>query len=322
MNQPLHLPMARENIDRDTINRDREHLLTELWSDPETLVLVLHDSKALLHESTDGPIAELRYLSPIEVPNPQLLVYLGQTKDAYRSTNAGRRVVLAEVSADEAARIEPNPDHWHFLRRSGAGLSERDSGLFATAVAVANWHASHKHCAKCGSATKIEKSGWVRRCLNDNTELYPRTDPAIIASVIDSKGRILLGSQGSWEANRWSVLAGYVEPGESLSAAVVREIYEEAGVRVINPQYLGDQPWPFPYSLMVAFTAQADPEFEHFELAPDGVEIARLRWFSREEFASEASSLKIPPKSSIARALIERWFGGPIENLANPENLA
>ena len=317
MNQPLHLPMARENIDRDTLNRERENLLTELWDDPRTLVLVLHDSKVLLHESAGGPLAELRYLSPVEVASPSLLVYLGQTKDEYRGAEVGRRVVLAEVSAEEAARIEPIADHWHFLRRSGAGLSERDSGLFATAVAVANWHATHKYCAKCGSATKIEKSGWVRRCLADNTELYPRTDPAIIASVIDSKGRILLGSQGSWESNRWSVLAGYVEPGESLSAAVIREIYEEAGVRVINPQYLGDQPWPFPYSLMVAFTAQADPEFEHFELAPDGIEIAKLRWFSREEFASEASSLKIPPKSSIARALIERWYGSPIENLTN-----
>jgi NAD+ diphosphatase len=184
--------------------------------------------------------------------------------------------------------------------------------LFTSALAIANWHKAHNFCSRCGSETVVEKSGWVRRCLKDGQELFPRTDPAIIASVIDSQDRILLGSQGAWEQNRWSILAGFVEPGESLSAAVVREIYEEAGIRIAEPDYLGSQSWPFPYSLMVGFTARVHPDFEHLEATPDGDEIVKLRWFSRDEIKSEAGSILLPGHLSISRAIIEHWYGGSI----------
>jgi NAD+ diphosphatase len=151
--------------------------------------------------------------------------------------------------------------------------------------------------------------GWVRTCASDEKEFYPRTDPAIIAAIIDDEDRILLGSQGIWEDNRWSVLAGFVEPGESLSAAVEREIFEEAGVRVSDIEYLASQSWPFPYSLMVGFKARARGKQE---LIPDALEIEKLRWFSREEIEAEVHEILLPGKLSIARALIENWFGGEL----------
>jgi NAD+ diphosphatase len=146
-------------------------------------------------------------------------------------------------------------------------------------------------------------------CLADEREFYPRTDPAIIAAIVDDEDRILLGSQGIWEDNRWSVLAGFVEPGESLAAAVEREIFEEAGIRVTDIDYLASQSWPFPYSLMVGFKARARGVQE---LVPDALEIEKLRWFSRQEMAAEAQAILLPGKLSIARALIEDWFGGEL----------
>ncbi|MEN9752537.1 MAG: hypothetical protein RL670_228, partial [Actinomycetota bacterium] len=177
---------------------------------------------------------------------------------------------------------------------------------------LANWHESHTFCASCGSVTVVEQGGWARRCLKDGKELFPRTDPAIIVSVLDADERILLGSQGSWEENRWSVLAGFVEPGESLSHAVEREVWEEAGVRVVEPKFLGSQAWPYPYSLMVGFTARVAADFDITQTIPDGLEIAKLRWFSRQELLAEAGELHLPGRLSIARALIEHWLGQPI----------
>jgi NAD+ diphosphatase len=127
--------------------------------------------------------------------------------------------------------------------------------------------------------------------------------------VIDDEERILLGSQGVWEENRWSILAGFVEPGESLDAAVKREMFEESGLHVTQPQYLASQSWPFPYSLMLGFTARAEGD-QH--LKADGVEIEKLRWFTRAELQAEASQLLLPNRISIARAIIEHWYGGPL----------
>jgi NAD+ diphosphatase len=131
-------------------------------------------------------------------------------------------------------------------------------------------------------------------------------------SVTDEQDRILLGSQATWDENRWSVLAGFVEPGESLNHAVLREVFEESGLRIKNPQYLGSQPWPYPHSLMLAFTAEVDPDFAHLAPTPDGQEIIRLRWFSRQDIVAEAGSIVLPGKSSVSHALITHWFGEPL----------
>jgi NAD+ diphosphatase len=158
----------------------------------------------------------------------------------------------------------------------------------------------------------VEQGGWVRRCFVDGKEVFPRTDPAIIVRVLDGADRILLGSNAMWENNRWSILAGFVEPGESFEAAVLREVLEESGVVCTAPRYLGSQPWPFPASVMVGFEARAVAAGE-VPTTPDGAEILAVRWFSREELWAERDDLKLPSATSIAHAIITEWYGGPLD---------
>ena len=318
MHEPLNLPLARSAVDRDNVLRSEPEILNRLWQDAETRVLVLWDGKTLLQGSADAPKPQLALIHAQQIQELRVAghlendAYLGFTVDAESGIAANTKILLAVITEAGAMALESDPDAWHGLRKTGAGLSARDAGLYAEGLALANWHASHLHCPRCGSATNTSEAGWRRDCPKDGHQIFPRTDPAIIVSVIDDQDRILLGSQGVWEENRWSILAGFVEPGESLAAAVQREVFEESGVRVVAPEYLGSQAWPFPYSLMVGFTARVDPEHKDLALTPDGVEIEKLRWFSREELAAEAGSLLLPGKLSISGALIEHWYGGPI----------
>jgi NAD+ diphosphatase len=155
----------------------------------------------------------------------------------------------------------------------------------------------------------------VRRDPVSNTEVFPRTDAAIIVGVVDADDRILLGSNALWEKNRFSLLAGFVEPGESFEAAVIREVFEESGIRVTDPVYLGSQPWPFPASIMVGFRAIVDPALTS-TLTPDGAEILDVRWFTRDEIRDGVDVI-LPGTTSIARAIIEEWYGGPIDDGQN-----
>jgi len=266
----------------------------------------MHDGKVLLADA-QGAALDLKPLS--EAPEDALLAYLGKSDSSSLGVSEGSAICLAVISKEQADAIEPDPKRWVSLRASGAGLSDFDAGIFTQGLALSNWHKTHSHCPNCGSETSIEKAGWVRRCNKDDLELYPRTDPAIIVSITDESDRILLGSQGIWEENRWSVLAGFVEPGESLEAAVIREMEEESGLLVSEPEYIYSQGWPYPYSLMLGFSAKAKSTQQ---LKPDGEEIVRLRWFSREELEAEAKELLLPGKASISRAMIELWFGREI----------
>lgn len=290
----LNLPLAHVALDRDYLTREQADIFSSLWETETTLVLVMHEEKVLLTSS-----GELKLFHPSLVAKTSALAYLG--KDLLTKSP----IVLAVVDNFEAQTFEPDPQLWHSLRRSGLGLSPRDAAIFTQALALANWHSNHNYCPSCGTKTLIERSGWVRRCPSDNIELFPRTDPAVIVAVIDSADRILLGSQGVWEENRFSILAGFVEPGESLEAAVVREMQEEAGILVANPKYLGSQAWPFPYSLMLGYSAQ----YVSGVTTPDGEEIVKLRWFTKQELKAEASQLLLPGRLSIARAIIEHWLG-------------
>jgi NAD+ diphosphatase len=200
---------------------------------------------------------------------------------------------------------------WRTLREMGALLPDRDAGLFATMKGLAGWHVSHTHCPRCGAPTAPDQCGWLRRCLQDDSEHYPRTDPAVIMAVTDSADRLLLARSPHWPPGRLSVLAGFVEPGESLEAAVAREVLEEVGVVVEQVRYLGNQPWPFPSSLMVGFTSRAlDPT-----LHLDTEEIAEAVWVSRDELQEMVlgGRFGLSPTVSIARRIIEHWYGGPIE---------
>lgn len=309
MTHSLVLPLARSAVDRSYLRRKDEFWISELLQKSTTRVLPIFDGKVLLREAVGETQAALRLFAPELLDGAELHVYLGCSTEEVFDEPVGTELLLAVLSQTSARRLEPDETKWHTLRRNGAGLADRDAGIYAQALSIANWHAAHPRCSQCGQETEVIESGWVRRCSNDNKDFYPRTDPAIIAAIVDDQQRLLMGSQGIWEDNRWSVLAGFVEPGESLTAAVEREIFEESGLRVSNIEFLGSQAWPFPYSLMVGFTAQA---IGQQQLQPDGLEIEKLRWFSRDELAENVATLLLPSRLSIARALIENWFGGEL----------
>ncbi|MGO1320498.1 MAG: NAD(+) diphosphatase, partial [Galactobacter sp.] len=169
------------------------------------------------------------------------------------------------------------------LMQAGGDLERTQAALFAQANAVLNWHKGEGFCPRCGRPTRVIDAGWVRVCPTEGIEYFPRTDPAVIVLITDDQDRVLLGANAAWGGARYSTFAGFVEPGESLEEAVVREVGEEAGLAVTNPEYLGSQPWPFPRSLMCAFHAHA----VGVDTAPDGLEILSTRWFTREELAAE-----------------------------------
>lgn len=299
-------PLARQALDRDYLSREIPDLFTLLQKSPTSLAMLMHEGKVLLAPGT-GAALDLRPLT--EAPEGASLAYLGKTDQNLGSIARESAICLAVLTSQQAELVEPDPRRWVSLRASGGGLSDLDAGIFTQGLALNNWHQTHTHCPHCGGETRVTRAGWVRRCDQDDLELFPRTDPAVIVSITDESDRLLLGSQGAWEDNRWSVLAGFVEPGESLEAAVVREMKEECGLDVSKPEYIFSQGWPYPYSLMLAFCATAKSEQQ---LVPDGEEIVRLRWFSRAELEAEAGELLLPGKATISRAMIELWFGEKI----------
>ncbi|MDH6180431.1 NAD+ diphosphatase [Microbacteriaceae bacterium SG_E_30_P1] len=299
-----NLPLARFEVDRDHAARERELLWDELWSDPSTRILPIFQGTGLLDEH--GGLA----LLPIDaVPPWETRVYLGRSLSLTSPEPVGTPVVAVELTD---ARHLAEWD-WANLRQMGTALSDRDAGLLTEAIAILNWHDSHRFSPRTGEATVPEKGGWVRRDPITGLEVFPRTDPAVIGGVTDAADRLLLGSNALWESNRYSLLAGFVEPGESFEAAVLREIHEESGLRVTDPVYLGSQPWPFPASVMVGFTARVEEDFAG-EATPDGTEILDLRWFTRDELAGALDEIRLPGRTSIARAIIEEWFGGAIDD--------
>lgn len=296
------LPLARYSVDRDAAARSRPELFDELLADPATRILPLWRGRALVADP-----ARLRLFPVADVPSALVRVYLGRVPDG---ADAGAAVIATALSDNAARELDADADRWHVLREVAAGLDDRDAGLFTESLAIMNWHEANVHCTRCGIPTIIAQGGWVRACAACDSEFYPRTDAAVIAAVFDADDRLLLGSNAVWELNRWSILAGFVEPGESFEAAVAREVVEESGVCVDDIRYVGSQPWPFPASIMVGFTAQAagNPRAR-----PDGEEIVALRWFSRAELWRERDSLLLPGSSSIARAMIEQWYGGALD---------
>jgi NAD+ diphosphatase len=193
------------------------------------------------------------------------------------------------------------------LRDAAALLSQGEGGLLAQATGLVNWHRRHPRCSVCGSPTLIAEAGYARRCPNCGATHHPRTDPVVIMLVTDGD-RALLGRQARWPPGRYSALAGFVEPGESLEEAVAREVREEAGVEVREPRYVSSQPWPFPSSLMLGFVA----EFAGGEATTRDHELEDVRWFAREELgeirAGRVDGLHVPPPIAIARRLIDGWL--------------
>lgn len=209
-----------------------------------------------------------------------------------------------------------DPSEWADLRAAGAWLDALGSGLLTAAVGALNWHDAAGFCARDGSPTHPHNAGWARVCEQGHEE-YPRTDPAVICLVHDGADRVLLARQPVWPVGRYSVLAGFVESGESLEACVHREIGEEVGLDVHDVRYLGSQAWPFPRSLMVGFHATADPEAP---LTPADGEIADALWITRAELQAALQRgdwaerppdgetvVLLPGKVSIARSMLDAW---------------
>jgi len=192
------------------------------------------------------------------------------------------------------------------LREAAATLPRADGGLAAYAAALLNWHRRHRFCANCGAATEIREAGHVRRCPSCGAEHHPRTDPVVIMLVLRGD-EVLLGRQASWPRDRYSALAGFVEPGESLEEAVAREVLEESGVRIGPPRYVSSQPWPFPASLMLGFVAP----WESGEPRIGDEELEDVRWFSRkavQDAVRDRGPLRLPPPLAIARRLVDGWL--------------
>lgn len=195
------------------------------------------------------------------------------------------------------------------LRAFGQLIPHADGSVLAYARGLTFWHQRHRYCGVCGSPTESIQAGHVRKCTNPDcgSQHFPRTDPAVIMLVHDGGDRIIMGRQAAWPPGMHSVLAGFVEPGESLEDAVAREIFEEVGVQVTSVTYNSSQPWPFPASIMLGFTAKATT----FDINVDELEIEEARWYTREELLNspEDHTFRLPRRDSIARRLIDDWLG-------------
>ncbi|WP_425591849.1 NAD(+) diphosphatase [Actinomyces procaprae] len=254
--------------------------------------------------------------------------YLGREQGTGTGDAAGASWLAAVVPSDDVASPtdaegagDPHPalstvlERYPLsaLRAVGADLDAHDAGLATPASALAAWHARSGFCPLCGGRTQIVQAGWARRCTSCDALSFPRTDPAVIMAVTDDADRILLVHGATWDRHRYSTVAGFVEAGEPAEAAVVREVAEETGLRVASVEFVASQPWPFPRSLMLGYRARLAPG-EHLA-RPDGAEVTDAVVLSRAELADAvaAGSVVLPGATSIARMLIEDWYGGPIE---------
>ena len=280
-------------LDRADKLRDDAAALSALW--PQARILVV-DDEGRAHADEAG--------QPFVVTGAQLgggpgtAIFLG-----LRDGQAWFAVRADVVSLEAQQRMD--------LRCAAATWPAFEAGVFALARALQYWQNGSRHCGSCGGAIAFRRAGYQGVCSQCGREHYPRVDPAVIVAVSDGE-RLLLGRQATWPPRRWSVVAGFVEPGESLEQTVAREVHEETCVRVRDCRYLGAQPWPFPGALMLGFEADADPDEPQVD---DELEAAR--WFSAEEIGAalrreaegdDGEGILLSPPISIARSLIERWY--------------
>ena len=291
------LPLAAAAYDRGGLHRGDDAWLADAWRraqvvlvSPKSATPVDAAGRLVTRPSTDAPDGPRRFLGLVDgVP------YFAVT-------------------------AEPDNEGWQTLRQFGLRADDLDAALVVAAIGLEQWHQRHTHCPQCGAPTVETKAGWTRTCTRDGSEHFPRTDPAVIMLIHDGADLALLGRGPDWNPGRFSTLAGFVEPGESLEAAVAREVFEEVGVGVRDVRYVASQPWPFPASLMVGFAARLDGDPS---LTLDPVEMAEAGWFSRNEVQQAADAgdrgddlgpgvrlRAISPRLSISRYLIDRWLAG------------
>lgn len=288
---PAPIALSVHAHDRVAGRRTDAAWLEETWRTPSTRVLVLHEARLVVPEESGAPT----WVRPDAAPPGQRLllgVYDGSVRLA--------------VTADQV----PPGHRTEHLRAFVQAMDAEEAALVLHAVALAEWHRAHRHCPRCGAPLSVADAGHLLVCGGCGRQQFPRTDPAVIMLVTDDEDRCLLARQPSWPVGRFSTLAGFVEPGESLEQAVAREVAEEVGVEVGDVTYFGNQPWPFPASLMVGFFARARTT----ALDVDGAEISDARWFTRAQLRREAEdgTLLLPGGISISRSLVETWYGGPL----------
>jgi NAD+ diphosphatase len=273
---------AGEALDRAGARRRDAAWVAARLADRATGVVVADEAGVLV----DGE--RPRLVSVDKLPDGLDLVLLG--------VDGGGRAIFAADPGDALAGERRG------LRELAPVISQADGGMIAHAVALLNWHRRHRFCSNCGAPTESREAGHIRRCPACGAEHHPRTDPVVIMLVCDGD-RAVLGRQAHWPVGRYSALAGFVEPGESLEEAVAREVREECGVRVADVRYRSSQPWPFPTSLMLGFHAR----WTAGEPAVGDGELEDVRWFTRDEIAG--GGVLLPPPQAIARRLIEEWLG-------------
>lgn len=309
-------PLARSTLDRAAHRRGDSQWLTEAWLRGRILLLdSTNEGRTLARTDESPPTLVLFGAADVPAGSESMAMFLGVEPDG---------VPVFAVDAPLPALPGTRAVN---LREVGHLLADREAGIFTTALALVNWHIRHGYSASTGAPTAMDEAGWSRVDRNGG-RIWPRTDPAMIVLVHDGvdgpDGRCLLGNNAGWPGTpggrRYSCLAGYVEPGESAEAAVLREVREEVGIAVERIGYAGSQAWPFPGSLMLGFLATADPEDP---VRVDPSEIAYARWFSRREIGAalagrtvdvgDGARLILPPPSSIALFLIHRWLDGWVD---------
>jgi NAD+ diphosphatase len=299
----MGLTFTGESLDRAAEHRGDPAWLAAQAADPAARAVLAGDDG--IHV-TDGERLALVPLADLDAREPLLLGLDGAgpvfAVDA-EPDGGPHPVIAARGEGPPHAATGTRPIG---LRAAAATLPAVEAGLAAHAAALLNWHRRHRHCSVCGAPTAVAEGGIVRACARCGAQHHPRTDPVVIMLVTDGD-RVLLGRQPTWPSGRYSALAGFVEPGESLEEAVAREVREEAGVEVGPPRYIASQPWPFPSSLMLGFTAP----WRAGEPRRVDAELEDVRWFERAQVEAALEErdgpLGVPPRFAIARRLLEHW---------------
>ncbi|MET0297283.1 MAG: NAD(+) diphosphatase [Microbacterium sp.] len=286
-------------LDRAAEERAADGFLEALRADAATRVLVLAGDAAPL-----AAPERLHWVAPSDVPEGAEWAFLGRDPE-------GSALLVAAFAAGESRPFDA-PAHWAGLRVAGGLLAPAESDAFVTALSLGRWLLDAAFCPACGTRCVLRNSGWSRHCPSCGREHFPRTDPAVIVAITSATrpDHLLLGSNALWESARFSCFAGFAEAGESLEAAVHREVREESGVEVVDVRYRGSQAWPYPRSLMLGFLATA---VDDDAALADGEEIASVRWFSRDEIGEALrgeGAVLLPGRASIAHRLISSWHAG------------
>ena len=284
-------------IDRASRLRTDPKRVAEAWARPDTRILPVWRSKHLVLRGEPSEPPEIVFIGADKIAKDSEPVLLGKGDGLFYFAVD---VSYIEEPGEQLGRDSSHA--WLGLRELAPLVPREEGALLAYTIGLISWHRRHRFCGQCGSPTTVAQSGHVRECEACGAMHFPRTDPAVIMLVTEGE-HCLVGRQASWPNKVYSTLAGFVEPGESLEEAVAREVHEETGVLVHGVRYHSSQPWPFPGSLMLGFTAVA--ETRDITLLDDELEDAR--WFTRAELKS-GDRVQLPSEISIARRLIEDWL--------------